>query len=254
MRYRLDVAYHGRNFHGWQKQPGLRTVQSELELWLSRILAGEKEVNLIGAGRTDARVHARALPAHFDWPDQIDTVQLHSRMRVALPRDLAILRLHRVSDDFHARNSACARRYTYRVRLGAWPFDRDREWQVHGMLNIGLLRESAALVCGTHDFSGFCRALSLRDNNRCTVTESVWTNDGDRWEYAIRADHFVHEMIRLIVGTSIAAARGRWGAEQMAKILTTGDVRYCGDAAPAHGLTLEAVDYPQGVGEPVDFD
>ncbi|HWO56975.1 MAG TPA: tRNA pseudouridine(38-40) synthase TruA [bacterium] len=254
MRYRLDVAYHGRDFHGWQKQPGLRTVQGELEVWLSRFLGDREEVALTGAGRTDTGVHALALPAHFDWPEPIDTVALHHRLRVALPHDLAILSFHRVADDFHARYSAIARRYVYRVRRGAWPFNRDRDWQVHGELAIDRLHACAAIIRGTQDFSGFCRALSLKENNRCSVTHSEWRTEGDNLTYRIRADRFLHQMVRLIVGTSVAVARGQGTPERLREILTAGDVTLCGDAAPPHGLTLEAVEYPDGVGEPLDFD
>jgi tRNA pseudouridine38-40 synthase len=254
MRYRLDVAYHGRDFHGWQKQPGLRAVQGELEMWISRLLDSDSAVAITGAGRTDAGVHALALPAHFDSPVLIDEIHLQHRLRAALPQDMSILRLHRVADDFHARYSAIARRYTYKIHLGAWPFDRDREWQIHKLLDVGTLRASAAAVLGQHDFSGFCRTISQRENNRCHVTESRWDNDGDRLVYTVRADRFLHEMVRLMVGTFVASARGRWTPDYIPEILRSGDVRLCGDAAPPHGLTLEKVEYPAGVGEPVDFD
>lgn len=254
MRYRIDVAYHGREFYGWQKQPALRTVQGELETWLSRLVSGGTEISITGAGRTDSGVHSLCTPAHFDWPAPIDTRALGHRVRVAIPRDLCVTALHPVADDFHARYSAIARQYTYRIRLGAWPFDRDREWQIHDDLDPDILQSCASVLIGQHDFSGFCRAGSLRENNQCTVTDSYWSFDDSRLTYSIRADRFLHEMIRLIMGTFVAIARGRWGVEHVSEILRTGDVRLCGDGAPAHGLTLERVEYPPGVGVPLDFD
>jgi tRNA pseudouridine38-40 synthase len=254
MRYRIDVAYHGREFHGWQKQPGLRTAQGELEIWLSRLLAGGAEISVTGAGRTDTGVHSLNTPAHFDWPERIDTKALEHRLRAALPNDLRVTSLHIVADDFHARYSAIARQYSYRIRLGAWPFDRDRQWQIHDTLALEALENCARLVLGEHDFSGFCRAGSVRQNNRCVVTESNWTFDSPILTYSIRADRFLHEMIRLMMGTFVAIARGRWGVEHVSDILRTKDVEQCGDAAPAHGLTLERVEYPDGVGVPLDFD
>lgn len=249
VRYRLDVAYHGREFHGWQKQPGARTVQGELELWLSRFVGGT--VRVTGAGRTDAGVHAFDMPAHFDWSEPIDTVRLRRRLRAALPHDLSILRLHRVADRFHARYSAVGRRYSYQIRLGSWPFAMDRQWQIHGALDIGTLNACAALVIGRHDFSGFCRMVSRAENNRCTVCESNWKCANRELVYTIRADRFLHEMVRLLVGTFVAAARGRWPPEHIAGILSNGSVGKCGDAAPPHGLTLEEVYYPVGIGEPI---
>jgi tRNA pseudouridine38-40 synthase len=254
MRYRIDIAYHGREFHGWQKQPGLRTVQGDLELWLSRLISGGVEIPITGAGRTDTGVHSLCTPAHFDWPEAIDTEALQRRLRVALPHDLCVTALYRVADDFHARYSAIARAYSYRIRLGAWPFDRDREWQIHEELDRDALMRCASELIGQHDFSGFCRAESLRPNNRCTVTDSRWRFDNSRLTYTIRSDRFLHEMIRLIMGTCVAIARGRWGVEHISDVLRTGDVGLCGDAAPSHGLTLEGVEYPPGVGVPLDFD
>lgn len=254
MRFRIDVAYHGRQFHGWQRQPGLRTVQGELEIWLARLLGQNQPISLVGAGRTDAGVHSLQTPAHFDRDVPIDTPALARRLRVALPRDMCVLRLHRVAEDFHARYSAVARRYTYRIRLGAWPFDGDRQWQIHDALDLDALAECADVVVGTHDFSGFCRNASRRDNNSCSVSISRWHVEGAQWTYEIRADRFLHEMIRLLVGTFVAVARGRWPVQHLVDILRNGDVGMCGDAAPAHGLTLQDVEYPPGIGDPVDFD
>ncbi len=252
MRYRIDCAYHGSEFHGWQKQPGLRTVQGELELWLTRILGCH--VNLTGAGRTDAGVHSLGTPSHFDYEGEIDTPKTRRRLDVAVPRDMRIVAMHRVADDFHARYDALARTYTYQIRIGSWPFERDRQWQVHDVLDQNKLSECARLVLGRHDFSGFCRAESQRQNCQCTVDLSTWTFAGDCFTYTIRADRFLHEMIRLLIGTFVAAARGLWGPEHVETILSSGNVELCGDAAPPHGLTLQRVEYPQGVGLPVDFD
>lgn len=254
MRYRLDVAFHGAGFHGWQKQPGLRTVQGELEMWLSRLMGDSSELSLTGAGRTDAGVHARGLPTHFDCSNPVDSSAILHRLQVALPDDMKALRLHAVDRDFHARYSAISRRYVYRIRLGRWPFDRDREWHIHDAVDVVTLTSCAAAVLGTHDFRGFCVRQSHRESNYCTVTESAWHQDGPLLTYTIRADRFLHEMVRLLVGTFVAAARGRWDPGRVSEILANGQAGHCGDAAPPHGLTLEEVCYPEGVGEPGDFD
>ncbi len=254
MRYRLDVAFHGAEFHGWQRQPGLRTVQGELETWIARLLGESPEVSVVGAGRTDAGVHATIMPTHFDQAAPIDSKKLLRRLQVALPEDLTALNLHPVADSFHARYSASSRRYHYRVRLGHWPFDRDREWQIYDELDFSVLQSCADLVMGEHDVRGFCLANSMRVNNRCHVMESSWQQSGPLLTYTVRADRFLHEMVRLLVGTFVSAARGRWDCERVSEILRTGQVERCGDAAPPHGLTLEEVVYPPGIGIPGDFD
>ncbi len=254
MRYRLDVAYHGRDFHGWQRQPDLRTVQGELETWVGRFLGHDPPPAIIGAGRTDAGVHAERMPAHFDWPHVIDTESFARRLRVAMPHDLALQQLHHVSDGFHARYSAKSRRYSYQIHLGANPFGRDRRWEIYRALDRSALETCAARILGKHDFSGFCRSASRRENNRCEVSESSWRFEDRLFTYSICADRFLHEMVRLLVGTYVAAASGRWGPDRVSEILRTGDVRLCGDTAPAHGLTLTEVAYPPGVGEAIDFD
>lgn len=243
MRYRLDLAYHGRNFHGWQRQPGLRTVQGELELWLGRLLGGDSPVSVTGAGRTDAGVHAAGMVAHFDTDFPVAPDELFRRMRQALPADLLVTALTPVDAGFHARFSAVSRTYSYRLVAAPTPFGRDRRWLVCAALDRARLAAAAAIVIGRHDFTGFCRAESQKGDNCCLVTQSEWRAERDELVYRIKADRFLHEMVRLLVGTMVDIGRGRFGIEQMTRILTSGDVRLCGEAAPAHGLTLEAVEY-----------
>jgi tRNA pseudouridine38-40 synthase len=250
----MDIAFHGAEFHGWQKQPGCRTVQGEIELWLERLMGTSTPVGIVGAGRTDAGVHATGMVAHFDSTVSIETEALLHRLRVALPHDLVVTDLHPVAEEFHARYSATARTYRYCIRLGRWPFDRDREWQIHEPLDLTSLQTSGRAILGRHDFSGFCRAESRRESNLCNVTSSEWTSDGPRLIYLIRADRFLHEMVRLIVGSSVAIARGHFEPRRMLEILQSGDVRLCADAAPPHGLTLELVEYPDAVAKPLDFN
>jgi len=245
MRFRLDVVYHGREFHGWQRQPGLRTVQGELELWLARLLGGAPPIAVTGAGRTDAGVHATGMVAHFDTDTAFAPDELLRRLQVALPPDLAVKSLVPADAGFHARHSAASRTYSYRIATTPTPFGRDRHWQVFEPLDSALLSAAAAIVVGEHDFSGFCRSESRKDDNRCRVSESRWQRDEGVFLYWICADRFLHEMVRLLVGTMVDIGRGHFSLERMTEILESGDVRLCGDAAPAHGLTLELVEYGQ---------
>jgi len=244
LRYRLDIAYHGGAFHGWQKQPGLRTVQGELELWLTRLVGAAEPLAVTGAGRTDAGVHAERMAAHFDCGADLECDALLERLKAALPEDMAALALSRVPPDFHARYSATRKSYEYRLATVQSPFGRDRVWHAPRPFDLQAAQAAALTVLGQHDFSGFCRAASLRENNTCRVTLSAWEGWGVEYRYRVTADRFLHEMVRLLVGTMVQIARGVSPVGLMQEILERRDVTLCGNAAPPHGLTLIAVEYP----------
>lgn len=242
-RYRLDCAYHGARFHGWQRQADQRTVQGELETWLARLLGVTGPVSLSGAGRTDSGVHAEGMVAHFDLATPCDPSALCRQLAAALPADVVVHALTPVDDQFHARYSATGRTYVYRINTEPTPFGRDRCWRITGALDADRLRAAAAGVCGEHDFGGFCRAESRKENNRCRVASSRWEREEAVLLYRVTADRFLHQMVRLMVGTFVDVARGRLSPERVVEILRSGDVRLCGRAAPPHGLTLERVLY-----------
>lgn len=242
-RYRIDCAYHGAKFHGWQRQADQRTVQGELEMWLARLLGVEDPVALTGAGRTDAGVHAAGMVAHFDLSAPCDPATLCRQLAAALPADVVVSALTPVEDDFHARYSATGRTYVYRINTEPTPFGRDRCWRIMGALDLEKLRAAAADVCGEHDFGGFCRAESRKQDNRCRVAISRWDEEETLLLYRVTADRFLHQMVRFLVGTFVEVAQGRSSPERVVEILRSGDVRLCGRAAPPHGLTLERVSY-----------
>jgi tRNA pseudouridine38-40 synthase len=181
--------------------------------------------------------------AHFDLPAPCDPSVLCRQLAAALPPDVVVHALTQVDDEFHARYGARRRTYVYRIMTEATPFGRDRRWLITGALDPDRLREAAAAVCGEHDFSGFCRAESRKDDNRCRVAISRWEREGALLLYRVTADRFLHQMVRLLVGTFVDVARGRLSPERVVEILQSGDVRLCGMAAPPHGLTLERVSY-----------
>ena len=244
MRYRVDLSFHGAGFHGWQRQLHDRTVQGELESWLTRLLAATEQIAVTGAGRTDAGVHASAMVAHFDTELSFDPVHLTLRLQAAIPPDLVVHRVSPAPQGFHARYSAVARGYEYHITNRPSPFDRDRVWYVPGRLSMADLKAAATLVLGRHDFSGFCIAASRKEQNTCDLTHSSWECVGETIVYRARADRFLHMMVRLLVGTMVDIGRGRWSPGRMEEILTSRDVKLCGAAAPPHGLTLVAVEYP----------
>lgn len=252
VRVRLDIAYHGARFHGWQIQPEHRTVQGVLRHELSRLLG--REATPVGAGRTDTGVHARGQVAHLD----LATVEEFERLRRALartmPEDIEVRDVRLVSPEFNARRSALSRRYSYRILRGRDIFDPDC-WQIYFALDRGAMDQAAGVLSGRHDFASFCKTSSLRDDgNLCTVDlcRFAWSEDGAMFE--IRANRFLHHMVRTIVGTLVEIGRGMRPAEDMAAVLAARDRRAAGRMAPARGLFLEEVTYPSRLMTPPDFE
>jgi tRNA pseudouridine38-40 synthase len=252
-RYRVDLAFHGARFHGWQRQPGLCTVQGELETWLSRMLPGDDPVAVTGAGRTDAGVHAEHMVAHFDSAPVPDPAQLAARLSAALPADIVIHKIAPVAGDFHARYSAATRTYVYRIDTRSTPFGRDRSWRIPKTFDLPIAQVAAERVLGLHDFAGFCRAGSRRESMACVVHRSLWDQTTDGFAYHIKANRFLHGMVRLLVGTMVEISWGRWPVTRMDEILEKKDVRLCGTVAPPHGLTLARIEYFGDAGH-LDFN
>ena len=246
MRIRVDLGYDGAGFHGWAAQPGLRTVQGELELWLGRVLptCGSAPVTLTCAGRTDAGVHARGQVAHFDLPDGADPVQLERRLRAALPADIAIWRVAVAPDGFDARFSATWRRYVYRLSDGVIdPLARRMVAPVRGPVDLDALNAAGAGLLGLHDFAAFCRARAGATTIR-TLQVAHARRVGGVVEVTVRADAFCHSMVRSLTGALVEVGAGRRDAAWLTGLLDAG--RRCGEVPvlPALGLVLEEVGYP----------
>ena len=229
-RVRLDLAYVGTGFHGWQIQPGLRTVQGELAAVLPRIL--ERSCQPIGAGRTDAGVHARGQVAHVELLDAVEV----ARVCGALPRfefaDLQVLRVRPVSPAFDARYSATARRYAYRLHCRRNIFDR-HAFHAPWPLDRTAMDLACARLVGTHDFSSFCKTRSLKASNTCRVDLCAleWNDQGGIFH--IRANRFLHHMVRNLVGLLVEIGRGKRGTEEVDAILAARDRRTASKMAPA---------------------
>ncbi|MFC4111457.1 tRNA pseudouridine(38-40) synthase TruA [Nonomuraea zeae] len=262
VRLRLDLAYDGTDFSGWARQPGLRTVQGEIEQAIGRILRLGGPAVLTVAGRTDAGVHARGQVAHVDVPEpslgELDGNRgplsvderlsaLVRRLGGVLPPDVRVHRVSVAPEGFDARFSATFRRYAYRVSDlagGADPLRR-REVVWHNRpLDLAALNAAAARLLGEHDFAAFCKkregATTIRELQRLE-----WARERDGTLVAtVVADAFCHSMVRALVGSLLAAGDGRRPVEWPGEVLTRA-VRDSGvHVAPAHGLCLEEVGYP----------
>lgn len=245
-RYKLLIEYNGGPYQGWMRLPGLQTVQGALEEAAARLDGGPVEV--IGAGRTDAGVHAKGQVAHMDLrndrPDKVaDAMNYHLR-----PHPIAVLKAEKVGEDFHARFSATARHYRYIVinRRAHLTHDLGLAWRVPSKLDADKMHEAAQLLLGTHDFTTFrdteCQALSpVKTLSRFDVARY-----GDRIEFTCSAQSFIHRQVRSMVGSLVEVGRGRHPVKWAREILEAADRTRCGPVAPSDGLYLEQVDYPAG--------
>ncbi|WP_299952403.1 tRNA pseudouridine(38-40) synthase TruA [uncultured Modestobacter sp.] len=247
VRVRLDVSYDGTALHGWARQPGQRTVQGELELGLATVL--RHDVDLTVAGRTDAGVHATGQVAHTDLPPELFAQhegKLLRRLRGVLPPDVAVTGARVVSPDFDARFAALARHYVYRLTdadSGPPPLRRADTAAWHRSLQVTDMRVAAALLLGEQDFAAFCRRREGATTIRTLLDLDV-SRDGDLIEIKASADAFCHSMVRSLVGALIAVGEGRRPAGWPASLLTRTERANDVPVAPAGGLTLVRVDYP----------
>ena len=239
---KLIVAYDGTGFHGWQMQKDQRTVQGDLETAFGKVLGG-KRITVWGAGRTDAGVHARGQVAHAKVNTALPPEQLRKALNSYLADDMQVLTVEPAADDFHARFSASWRRYSYTVSCVPLVIGRQYAWQVDHDLDAERLSACAGTVRGSHDFNGFAKAREGSESQVCQVHDSAWEQSAEGWVYTIRADHFLHHMVRCLVGTMIEVARGRFSVEQFAAHLAdrTDSLKIL--RAPAAGLVLEEVAY-----------
>ncbi len=239
---KLTIEYDGTDFVGWQIQHNGRSVQAEIEKACERILGSKTAV--VGAGRTDAGVHARAQVAHCSISSDADLRELKHSLNAVLPEDASITALEEAPEGFHARYDAIARRYKYFLTTRRGPMTRRYEWWVKYKLDPDKMNSAASIVAGEHDFGSFCRTKSEVNHHRCTVSNSVWTVEGGRMVFDITADRFLHGMVRTLVGTMVDIGRSYLAIDDLAKILEERDRRSAGMAAPPQGLVLWEVSYP----------
>lgn len=238
----MTVAYEGTAYAGFQRQPNGITIQEKIEEALERI-AGE--VKVVGAGRTDAGVHAEGQVVHFDSDTRHGAAEILRSANFYLPKDIAALSCEEADPSFHARYSAKGKRYRYTVwndpvRPVLW---RTLALHVPEPLDLGAMRAAAAPLLGTRDFSSFASEIAPGGNAVRTVSSLDPSRDGPRLLLDVGADGFLYNMVRAIAGTLLEVGRGRRPAAWVADVLAARDRRAAGPTAPARGLTLVRVDY-----------
>jgi tRNA pseudouridine38-40 synthase len=238
--YRLDLAYDGTGFHGYARQPGVRTVQGELEAALEAWTGG---ADTVVAGRTDRGVHATSQVVSFSC-DAIDVDRVRRSLNRRLEPEIAIQRIREVEPEFHARFSATGRAYRYRIlNLEVHdPFRAAVAWTLADPLDVDLMHASVQYLVGEHDFAAFCRRQGTAPTTR-RVLWAGWRRTDDLVELSIGANAFCHQMVRSIVAVSVDVGRGRLTVEDVPSILASMDRSSGRGTAPAHGLTLVAVSY-----------
>ncbi|MFD2785687.1 tRNA pseudouridine(38-40) synthase TruA [Hymenobacter rubripertinctus] len=244
MRYFLHLAYDGSAFHGWQIQPGVRTVQQELDRCLSQVL--RQPVYCLGSGRTDAGVHASHQVAHFDaeLPEGLDVPTLLYRLNRALPAGIRGQVLHPVAPDAHARYHARIRTYEYHVRLLPDPFAASFSLYLDRAPDVAAMNEAAAQLLGVHDFTSFSKVKGSEKHYICTCFEAGWHEEPGGLVFRIRANRFVRGMVRLVVGTLLSVGRGKMSPEQFGQVFRSLSRVHASGAALANGLFLCRVEYP----------
>ena len=244
MRYFIHFSYDGTNYHGWQSQPHNVTVQEVMEQCLYTFL--RTPIELVGAGRTDAGVHARRMVAHFDVQEPIDTTFTTHKLNRLLPPDIAVQRIQEVSPTLHARFDAVSRTYRYYLCTCKEPFGRQYAWRVDCPLNFDLMNQAAATLALYADFTSFSKLHTDVKTNNCRIMHAEWTSVAPtEWVFTIQADRFLRNMVRAIVGTLVEVGREKLSVEGFQRIILQKDRCKAGNSAPACGLFLEEVAYPE---------
>lgn len=247
-RYFISLSYDGAAYCGWQRQPDAPTVQQALEKGLSTLL--REDIEVVGAGRTDTGVNASYYVAHFDNEGVKDCAQLVYKLNLILPQDIAVMAVREVQPQAHARFDTVEREYTYYISQRKNPFRRYSAWQYYVPLDMERMNEAAATLLDYDDFTSFAKLNSNNKTNICHVIKAEWRRaewDNDLLIFTIRADRFLRNMIRAIVGTLVDVGRGRYTVEEFRDILHSRELSRSSAGAPAVGLFLSDVKYSDEV-------
>ncbi|WP_297705373.1 tRNA pseudouridine(38-40) synthase TruA [uncultured Eudoraea sp.] len=245
MRYFVAFSYFGQAYHGWQRQPNASTVQQLMEESLSTLL--KSPISLVGAGRTDAGVHAKKMYAHFDFHEINSLTDLTYRLNGFLPEDIAIQKINVVPEDAHARFDAVERTYEYWIALEKNPFYKDTAHFIKHRLDIPAMNKAAGILLEHHDFECFSKSNTDVKTNLCKIKSATWSLIGDKLVFTITADRFLRNMVRAIVGTLLDVGLGKSSSEDVKTIIKSKDRSAAGASVPAKGLYLTKVLYPSTI-------
>jgi tRNA pseudouridine38-40 synthase len=243
-RYFIQLSYDGTNYHGWQIQPNGITVQEVMEKALSTV--SREKIALTGAGRTDTGVHAKFFVAHFDAEHQsLDSDKIIYNVNCLLPADVAVQNIFKVNAEAHARFDAFYRSYKYYLSKKKDPFTRHFAEKEPGVPDLVKMNEAAAILKKYEDFTSFSRLGTDVKTNNCRIYEAEWSDEGNRLVFSIKADRFLRNMVRAIVGTLLEVGFGKLSIEDFCRIIELKDRGAAGASVPAKGLFLVDIGYPE---------
>ena len=243
MRYFAELSYKGPAYCGWQRQPNAPSVQQTIEEALSTLL--RESVEVVGAGRTDTGVHAAFYVAHFDTSRPIaNPSDFVYHLNALLPEDIAFGRIYEVDDDAHARFDATEREYRYYIESRKNPFTRATSWQLTTPLDVNAMNRAAQVLLATEDFTTFAKLGSNNTNNICHIFRAEWIEiECGMLVFVFRANRFLRNMVRAVVGTLVDVGRGKSTPEEFADIVASRNLSRSSSSAPAAGLFLTDVSY-----------
>ena len=244
MRFFIELSYKGTNYHGWQEQPNANTVQAEINRALSTIL--NTNIEVIGAGRTDTGVHANQMFAHFDCDIDFDIQNLMFKLNSFLPSDIAIKDIFKVKEDANCRFDALSRTYQYHIIQKKDPFNKTAYF-LQNDLDIKAMNEACKYIIGKQDFTSFSKVNTQTFTNNCDVMFAQWEVVNTNLIFTIKADRFLRNMVRAIVGTLLDVGFGKIIAADLAKIIAAKDRSKSGVSVPAHALFITEVKYPNKI-------
>ena len=242
-RYFIELSYDGAAYCGWQRQPDAPSVQQTIEKALSMLL--REDIEIVGAGRTDTGVNASYYVAHFDSEKGVkDCQQLVYKLNLVLPCDIAVKAVKEVRAEAHARFDAVEREYTYYISQRKNPFRRFSAWQYYVSLDVEKMNQAAKSLLEWSDFTTFAKLNSNNKTNICHVSHAKWETEEDgTLRFTIRADRFLRNMVRAIVGTLVDVGRGRYSIEEFREIVDSRDLSRASSGAQPQGLFLSNVKY-----------
>lgn len=242
-RYFIYMAYDGTNYHGWQIQPNGISVQECLMKALSTLL--RYEVDVTGAGRTDAGVHARLMVAHFDSESALDESFMVEKLNRLLPPDIVVFSLRAVHPDAHARFDATSRKYQYYVTTSKQPFQRQYRCRLFHKPDFERMNEAAKTLFDYTDFTSFSKLHTDVKTNNCRIIHAEWTQvDEETWVFTIQADRFLRNMVRAVVGTLLEVGKGKMSIDDFRRVIEQKDRCQAGTSVPGNALFLVDVTYP----------
>ena len=245
MRYFIELSYNGSAYHGWQNQPKAISVQEVLESALSTLL--KTPISIMGAGRTDTGVHASQMFAHFDFNDKLNDANITFKLNSFLPKDIAIHNIFKVKDDAHTRFNALSRTYLYRITLEKNVFTFNNTFYVKQTLDVDKMNEASKILLDYKDFQCFSKSKTDVKTYHCNIMKAEWLMENNELRFTIKADRFLRNMVRAIVGTMVNIGLDKMHVEDLHTIIKSKNRSEAGFSVPAHALYLTKIEYPDNI-------